>query len=261
MNLRTWLLVFAVALLGLQARAASPGVGVVVLHGKGGAPTKHVAELAAALEQHGYLVRNLDMPWSARREYDSAVRVAEDEVEAALADMRSQGARRVFVAGHSQGGLFALYFGGRHPVDGIVAIAPGGDVAGPTVRSKLAGAVQQARELLANGQGQAPVRLNDYEGAKGLYPVTVSPVVYLSWFEPDGAMNETLAVRSVPPATPVLFIAPTRDYPGLLRVKQTLFEQLAKHPLTKLYEPDASHLAAPSASILEIEAWIDAAAQ
>src|SRR6185503_16085556 len=67
-----------------MAQAPSPAIGVVIMHGKGGSPAGHVAKLAAALEQKGYLVANLEMPWSGKREYDVGVDAADKEVDAAL---------------------------------------------------------------------------------------------------------------------------------------------------------------------------------
>lgn len=241
---------------GLGVHADESKVGVVVMHGKGGSPTKWVAGLAGALERDGYFVANLEMPWSRKRAYDVDVAAAEDEVLTALASFRQKGATKVFVAGHSQGGLFALYFGGKHPVDGVIAIAPGGDAGNPLFRDVLAESVERARSLVQEGKGQESDRFSDYEGAQGTYSVTTSPLVYLSWFHPDGAMNEVLAVRHIGADTPVLFIAPTNDYPGLAKVKDSMFGQLAKNPFTKLYEPHASHLNAPDASVQQIEAWI-----
>jgi predicted esterase len=84
------------------------------MHGKGGSPTKYVSELASSLEGKGYLVANLEMAWSGRRNYDVSVSAAEKEVELALASLRSKGAQELFVAGHSQGGMFALHFGGNN---------------------------------------------------------------------------------------------------------------------------------------------------
>jgi len=250
---------FATILVGLiqpaAAQSPSPAIGIVIMHGKGGSPTKHVAELAASLEGKGYQVANLDMPWSAKREYDADVAAAEKQVEAALDSLRARGAAKLFVAGHSQGGLFALYFGGRHPVDGIVAIAPGGSVASPIYREKLGGAVSQARQLVTDGKGDDKARLLDFESSKGTYPIVATPANYLSWFDPDGAMNQTVAMKNVNPKVPVLFIAPKGDYPVLLRIKQSMFDALPRHPLTRLYEPDATHLGAPSAALDEILLW------
>jgi triacylglycerol esterase/lipase EstA (alpha/beta hydrolase family) len=90
-------------------------VGVVLMHGKGGSPDKHVAGLANALRQQGVLVANLDMPWSGRREYDADVASAVTSGEGGAGNTAQQGARKLVVAGHSQGGLFALYLAGRLP--------------------------------------------------------------------------------------------------------------------------------------------------
>lgn len=242
----------------LSVHADTPKQGIVIMHGKGGSPTKYVSELAAALEREGFLVANLEMPWSGRRDYDVDVSAAENEVNKALATLQEKGASKVFVAGHSQGGLFALYFGGKYRVDGIIAIAPGGNVASPAFREKLAESLGLARKLVADGKGLEKNRFSDYEGAKGLYPIVTTAVSYLSWFEPEGAMNQTLVMRSIKENTPVLFIAPTNDYPGLQRVKQEMFGLLGKHPLTRMFEPNTSHLNAPTASIQEIKSWMTA---
>jgi alpha-beta hydrolase superfamily lysophospholipase len=194
----------------LAAQTAQAPIGVVVMHGKGGAPTKHVAELANQLQAQGYLVANLDMPWSGRREYDADVPAAEAEVEAAMASLRKAGAQKVFVAGHSQGGLFALYFGGKHAVDGIVAIAPGGNAGNSIFREKLGEAVEQARQQLAGGKGQDKQRFQDFETARGTFPVVTTAQSYLSWFDPEGAMNQTKALQALPATLPVLWIAPWR---------------------------------------------------
>jgi pimeloyl-ACP methyl ester carboxylesterase len=241
----------------LHAHADNAQIGVVLMHGKGGSPNKHVTGLAASLERHGFLVANLEMPWSGRREYDVDVDAAEAEVLAAIASLRQKGVAKVFVAGHSQGGVFALHFGSKHPVDGIVAIAPGGNVGNPMYRDKLGESVERARSLVKEGKGQEKSRFSDFESAQGTYPVDARPAVYLTWFEPEGVMNQTLAMKGIKADTPVLFVAPTNDYPGLASVKVAMFGLLPKHPLSKLYEPSASHLNAPTASAQQIEDWIN----
>src|SRR3546814_687163 len=195
------------------------------------------------------------MPSSGKRDYDVDVAAADKEVNAALDGLRARGAKTLFVAGHSQGGLFALRYGNKHKVDGIIAIAPGGDPGNQTFTGKLGPSVQAAKQLVAAGQGAKTEKFYDYEGSKGLTPVNTTASNYLSWFEPDGAMNQGIAARNMNPATPVLFVGPTGDYKGLLRVKQAMFNSLPRNPLTKLYEPSASHLGAPSASIDEIIRW------
>lgn len=253
-------LVLAAMAVVLPAAADTGKPGVVVMHGKGGSPTRHVADLAATLARQGFLVANLEMPWSGRRQYDVDVDAATREVESALADLRKQGAGKVFVAGHSQGGLFALAFAGRQRVDGVIAMAPGGNVGNRLFREKLGESVEQARQLVASGKGNEKVQLSDFESAKGTYPVLTTPSAYLAWFDPEGAMNQTLAMRGVKAETPVLFIVPSNDYPALRNVRHEMFGLLAAHPLTKMYEPNSSHLNAPSASAAEIVDWITAVA-
>lgn len=136
----------------------------------------------------------------------------------------------------------------------------GGNVGNQTFREKLGESVAQARQLVADGKGDERTRLLDFEGAKGSYPVLATPANYLRWFEPDGAMNQTHAIRNMNPAVPILFVAPRGDYPALARVKRAMFDVLPGHPLTELYEPDANHLGAPSASLDEILRWTKAVA-
>jgi pimeloyl-ACP methyl ester carboxylesterase len=237
------------------AQPAPAQIGIIIMHGKGGSPARHVAQLASGLETKGYLVANLEMPWSGGRSYDVPVAAAESEVEAALAQLRAKGAAHLFVAGHSQGGLFALYFGDRHPVDGIIAIAPGGNVASPSYREKLGDAVSRARQLAAAGKADEKTQLLDFEGSKGLYTIWCTPANYLSWFDPDGAMNELKAIKSMDPKVPVLFVAPTGDYPPLQASRPLMFGALPPHPLTRLYQPNSNHLGAPAASIEEVARW------
>jgi pimeloyl-ACP methyl ester carboxylesterase len=252
------LLLLPLILLNASALAAGSGqlVGVVLMHGKGGSPEKHVTGLANALRQQGVLVANLDMPWSGRREYDADVASAAAQVNSALAALRSQGARKLVVAGHSQGGLFALYLAGRLPVDGVIAIAPGGNVGAGLLHDRLADTVASARALLAAGHGEEKTRLADFEGSKGLYPVITTPRIYLDWFDPDGAMNQSKAVQQVQAGVPVLYISPDGDYPALQRVRQSMFNALPANPASQLLIPPGSHLEAPTAAIPGIVDWL-----
>ncbi|HEY5682364.1 MAG TPA: alpha/beta hydrolase, partial [Sulfuricaulis sp.] len=149
--------------LPVKAMSDTPKIGIVIMHGKGGSPTKTVSELAGALEKKGYLVANLEMPWSGNREYDASVTAAEEQVEAALSSLRGKGAQKVFVAGHSQGGVFTLHFAGKHIVDGIICIAPGGSVASKVFREKLGNSMARARQMVADGKGDEKSQFEDYE--------------------------------------------------------------------------------------------------
>ena len=245
----------ASAALPFAALAEPPSIGIVVMHGKGGSPTKFVSGLASALADKGYLVANLEMPWSGRRDYDVSVSRAEEEVESTLAALRSKGAQKLFVAGHSQGGAFAVYFAGKHSIDGVIAIAPGGDTGSPIAREKLGESVARARQAVAEGKGEEKLRLLDYEGSRGTYPVVVAPAVYLTWFDPEGAMNLARTALALNAQTPVLWLVAKNDYPGLRRANIPLYGRIPANPLNAFYEPNSSHLEAPSASLDEIVRW------
>lgn len=253
--LRKLALLFAVIVLPTGAMAEPPKMGIVIMHGKGGSPSRHVSGLASALEGKGYLVANLEMPWSGKREYDANVAAAEAQLETALSELRGKGAQKVFVAGHSQGGAFALHFAGKHVVDGVICIAPGGDVGNRLFREKLADAVNRARQLVADGKGNEKTRLDDYEGKRGNFAVTTTPAIYLSWFDPDGAMNMRRAAQAANPKLPILWMVAKRDYPGLRKVNIPMFDTLPINPRTQMVEPDSDHLGAPSAALDDVLRW------
>jgi pimeloyl-ACP methyl ester carboxylesterase len=231
------------------------------MHGKGGSPNGYVSGLAITLEKHGFLVANLEMPWSDRRDYDVNVDIAEKEVDSALDLLRNKGAQKLFVAGHSLGGGFALCFGSRHVVDGVIAIAPGGNVSTKKNQGRYADSLALARNRIAEGKGDVKIKLMDYEGSRGEYPVIAPPSSYLSWFDPEGLMNQNEALRNMNPAIPVLYISPTNDYPELRKGKQAMFDALPKNPYTKLYEPNSTHKDAPSISANEIIYWVTSVAR
>jgi pimeloyl-ACP methyl ester carboxylesterase len=252
MRLLAWL---CLAVSSMVAHAQGEPIGIVIMHGKGGSPTGLVAGLARSLEGQGYLVANLEMPWSGRRNYDAPVARGEEDVEAAIAGLRGKGAKKVFVAGHSQGGAFAAHLAGKLDVDGVICIAPGGNVDHFFFREKISSSVGRARRLIADGKGNEPAALDDFEGARGIYEVVAAPAVYLTWFEPDGAMNMSRAARAAKPATPLLWIVPQGEIPGLRKTNIPMFRQLPSNPMTRLYEPDSDHRSAPTASAPEIARW------
>lgn len=249
------LLTLSLTVASCQALAQSEPIGIVIMHGKGGSPAGLVSGLARNLEGQGYLVANIEMPWSGRRNYDAPVARAEEEVETAVAGLRGKGAKKVFVSGHSQGGMFALHLAGKLDVDGVICIAPGGNVDHFFFREKVSSSVGRARRLIAEGKGSEPAVLDDFEGAKGIYEVVAVPAVYLTWFDPDGAMNMSRAARAAKPATPLLWIVPEREIPGLRKTNMPMFRALPSNPMTRLYEPESDHRGAPTASAGEIAHW------
>jgi predicted alpha/beta-hydrolase family hydrolase len=225
---RAFLFAVLFAVLPLAATAQPESIGAVIMHGKGGSPTQLVAGLARSLESKGFLVANLEMPWSGKRNYDVSTTKGEEEVDAALNDLRAKGAKKVFIIGHSQGGVFALHLAGRLAADGVITIAPGGSTTNQYFAERIASSLARAREMVAAGKGN----------------------------DPAGAMSEERAVKAVNPKMPILWVGPTRDYPGLIKTSLPLYRDLPKNPQTRLYEPNADHRGAPLASADEIARWM-----
>ena len=240
-----------------NAQTPPSEIGIVVMHGKGGNPGKYVDGLASELGQAGFQVANIEMPWSGNRHYDVDMDGAVIEITTSLDAMRAKGAKKVFVSGHSQGGLFALLYAGRRQVDGVIAIAPGGSHGSPSFRDALGSYVGKAKGMIDTGRGNETAQFADFEGSKGVYPVTATAAIYFDWFNPDGAHNMDFVTPRVKSGTPVLYVAPSRDYPSLSKSKLANFSALPATPQTRLVEPSSDHLGSPSAASAEIVRWIN----
>lgn len=250
-----WLLSSWVATGLPQAHASPAEIGVVVMHGKASSPGKAVSAIASELQSQGMQVANVEMPWSGRRGYDVDLSTGVDEVTAALDALRSKGASKLFAVGHSQGALFAVLYGGRHKVDGIVAVAPGGQVDLPGFTQQLGDHVALARKMVNEGRGAEKGRFADFEGRRGVSSVGTAAGIYLSWFDPQGE-HTSHAFSKVKPGTPVLYVAPTREHPALARMARANFTALPPHPASRMIEPETDHMGAPSAAAREVASWI-----
>jgi esterase/lipase len=130
--------------------AADATVGVVLLHGKDAIPAT-VSGLADALKKNGFAVTTPEMPYSKYRNFDKAYEDTVPEIDNAVAELRQQGAKRVFVAGHSLGANVALYYGTRVSVDGVLAIAPGHTPELKGYSSRVHDSVEPARKMVNEG--------------------------------------------------------------------------------------------------------------
>src|SRR5690242_4523838 len=88
------------------------------------------ARFEAALKAAGYLVQAPEMCWSRNRIYDARFPDCLRDIDAAIARLRAADARRIVVAGQSEGGNAALTYAASHPdLAGVIAMAPAGNPA------------------------------------------------------------------------------------------------------------------------------------
>jgi len=145
------LLCFVFAFTGFPAQAGEK-IGVVLMHGKGGTAKARspVGKLAAKLEGAGFLVAAPDMPWSRSRGFDKSHKDSMKEIDAAVEDLKSDGATRVVVGGHSIGANAALAYGARRDgLAGVLAIAPGHIIEIAGFQDKMDSDYKRAREMVA----------------------------------------------------------------------------------------------------------------
>jgi pimeloyl-ACP methyl ester carboxylesterase len=236
--------------------AANAEVGAIILHGKWGDPGRVVNTLASALEREGYLVSSPEMPWSKRRQYDRSVEDADAEIDAEIAKLKARGAKQIVLIGHSLGAGYALLYGSRADLDGLIAIAPGHRPEAPRIAKDYASDVSRARELVASGKPDERFSFIDFNTGNRRDRLAVSAKSFMSYFDPAGPMNMTRNAESVKPATPVLWLVPTREEPPLRDGGLALYKRLPANPNTKLGEPDADHMASPAASIAIVIEWM-----
>ena len=238
------------------ALAAEAGpMGVVVMHGKQGSPDAYVADLATALRAAGFLVAVPEMPWSRRRAYAVSYQDAMQEIDAAVQDLRSKGAKGIAVVGHSLGGNAALAYAAQHPdLAAVVCLAPGHNPERERVRDLNAAAVQKARELAAAGHAGESVRFTDTNLGK-TFDVVLPAGVFLSYFDPDGLANMPHNAAALSPQVPLLWVVGQRDPLSKLG-RDYAFSRAPANPSSRYVEVDADHLHVPLAAAGLVVDWL-----
>jgi pimeloyl-ACP methyl ester carboxylesterase len=247
------------ALAGMAASGSSlaqqglSGLGIVLIHGKGGTPTTAIEGLHESLKRVGALVEVPEMPWSARRIYDATFDQAMSEIDAAAERLKKAGATKIAVIGHSLGANAAIgYAARRKTLHAVVALAPGHLPESWALRTRTSGAIAEARKMIAAGKGD--VRTSFPDLAQGIpFSVRATPNVYLSMFDPDGpaVMPKNAAAISVP----LLWIVGVAD-PMILHGKDYVYGRGTRHPKSKYVVTASMHLSTPYQSRGEIIEWL-----
>lgn len=251
--LRRWLILICGLL--LSATVLAQDMGVVLLHGKWSRPGALTQSLAVALEQQGWPVVQLTMPWAGSRLYDADYASGLEQIADAVKSLRARGIKRVVIAGHSFGANGAIAYAGQGgDLDGIVAIAPGHSPQASYERGTTRAAVDQARELVAAGKGAESIEFVDTNTGR-LRTLSARADVFLSYFDPTGMANMMVSARRIPRPVPFLWVVGTQDSanpPG----EASAFEQAPPHPLSKVLTVEADHKQTPAAAREPIVDWL-----
>ena len=236
--------------------AADSSVGVVFLHGKGGTPSHHsMTGLTAKLRGNDFVVTVPEMPYSKSRIYDKSYQDTMLEIDDAVAYLKNNGAKKIFIAGHSLGANVALHYATRTSVEGVIAIAPGHSPELKIMRTKLAADVERAKRMVNEGHGNKAGRFDDINEGR-VFSITTTANIYVSWFDPDGAAIMPKNAAALKPETALFCIVGTRD-PLSKAGSSYAFDKAPPNPKNKYLAVDSDHMGTPTAAAGEIVNWLN----
>lgn len=246
-------------------------VGVVILHGKQGIPDgpfSPINKLFGELTSKGYLVARPEMPWSRKRYLEGHWQQAMSEIKASVEQLRSNGAKKIVIAGHSIGSPAALSFAAQNgDIDGVALMAPGHvpllyseclTRIAPISLCAVKESLVEAQAMIAAGKGQEKGRFTDInQGASVANFATAND--FLSYFDPMGDAEMSVSAKKLTSRTAVLWIIGHND--SLVKLgKQYVFDLLPPNPKHKYVEIRSNHFRTPIDGLDHIVLWIDSIA-
>ncbi|MDB5641150.1 MAG: hypothetical protein JWN07_467 [Hyphomicrobiales bacterium] len=256
------LLAVALVLSGAPAFAQSgplAGIGVVLMHGKGGRPGGNIGGLAATLESQGALVVMPTMAWVGSRgvpaSYDLTYEQALGDIDGAVATLRGRGARKIVVAGQSLGANAAIAYAARRggQVAGVMALAPG-HVPDRLRRPQLLKAVADARAQIAAGQGGARGEFPDSNQGQ-VFSVSGTAAGWYSYYDANGSAN--MPKNAARLTQPFLYVIGTSD-PLYAEGRGYIFARAKANPKSRYVEVNAGHFDTPDMARDDVVAWLKA---
>jgi pimeloyl-ACP methyl ester carboxylesterase len=254
---------FVLALTALLLAFAAPraalcldleDLGVVFIHGKGVWPGAFDGGLVKQLQEAGAKVATPEMPWSFTRIYSDTYQEALREIDAAVADVKAQGATEIVVIGHSLGGNAAIGYAASHgPLAAVVVISPGHLPEVEGLRGRAHDALIEAAQLTAAGQGGVRHRFPDQIQGVPTF-VSATPLVYMSMFDPNGPAVIPKNAAAMP-AIPFLWVVGMWD-PIARRGRDYAFTLAAKNPKSRYEEVFGGHLSTPTLARFTIVRWL-----
>ena len=244
-------IVLLVGALMLSASAHSETIGVVMMHGKHGAPSQ-LQQLGATVANAGFLVERPEMCWSAARIYDRTYLECFADIDAAATRLKRHGATAIIVLGMSLGGNAALGFGARRQdLKAIIALAP--EHAPELLRRRpyIAESIGQAQVAVAAGRGDKKAMFDDID-LGNVFRVSTTPAIYLSFFGPDSpaVMPENAAHLTAP----LLMVSGNND--PTQRNADNIFAHVPLDPSNRHVTLEADHLGTPAASVAAVLSWL-----
>jgi pimeloyl-ACP methyl ester carboxylesterase len=249
-------------------------VGVVLLHGWGlqDEPRRvnpHAQNwlLSKSLREAGFHVIEEEMPWGPNRLIDVSLERAMEEIDAQVAKLKTQGASRIVIAGHSMGTPMALaYASQRSGIAGVIGLAPGfhpefGVVLFP---ESFPAQLAKARAAIASGNGDERTTFTAAQCCFFLRDFWTTPNIYLSYFDPKGPATMARSAPRIKDGVPVLLVYGKHDFIFTLFAQAKLpyfdhvWSRLPANPRHKRITVEADHGSVPSRAVQDVIGWLRA---
>lgn len=238
---------------------AEDKIAVLLMHGKWGTSLENspIGGLVDFLNDKGFLVSAPDMPWSRERGLDKSYAESMSEIDGFVNELRSKGATRVVVGGHSMGANAALGYAARHEgLAGILAIAPGHVPEIRGFQNKMDNDWLRAEEMVDAGKGQEITEFKDINQGKQTEK-NIQASIYLSWYDPKGPAVMADNVANFKPSTPLLWIIGEQDR-MYDRGEEYAFSDAPSHPKNSYVVVSGGHKATPQEGKEVILNWLEA---
>jgi pimeloyl-ACP methyl ester carboxylesterase len=236
-----------------MAAGSGPDIGVVVLHGTQGMPGAAVtSRFEIALKSAGYPVQAPEMCWSRNRIYDASFPDCLRDIDTAIARLHAAGARRIVVAGQSEGGNAVLTYAASHTgISGVIALAPAGNPAMLARNPRVQPSVAQAQQMVAAGHGNDRARFTSSNNGSEI-AVNTTATIFLSFTDPQGP---AFFPRILPKVTvPVLWVAGSDD--RTQADADAEFATLPPNARSRMVHFAGPHLGTPDAAVGPALEWL-----
>ena len=232
--------------------------GYLLLHGKGSGPRLPACvmnPLANKMQEDGLLLEHNHMSWGLGSLYFHHIDESLNDIAQGIERLKSQGATRIHLVGHSLGANVAFYYASKFiNFTSIVALAPAHNTHIAKFNQWSNWSRNKAQSLISQGQ-DGPADFIDVS-MLDVYIINCIPSAYLSYLDPMGDSVMTKNVRRF--KQPVnLFIGTGVKDTTQLNARGLLYDPAKKTQHSTILESDDDHFTIPINSYPIWRAWCE----
>lgn len=247
------LIIFILSLAMNVSIAGQKDCAIVVMHGKWGNASSLGFFSSRLTDLCDY--KAIELPWSKNRLYDEPYPDAINEIHLQVNHFRSEGYKRVLLAGHSFGANAALaYLTIFDDVDGVILLAPGHTPKYMFNQQMNLSTLELAQDLIKSGKGIEKVNFVDFNQGR-TESLRVSAESFYSYFNPEGLGNMSRSAKFIKKSVPILMVVGTKD-PLFPNAEQNIYLMAPKNSYSQYIVVEADHGSTPNLSVNQVKDWI-----